>query len=173
MKQFPTARDTQRDSWSYIEKRRGRREIEVTRRRRGGVKRGESTLASNQCPKRSPQPGTPERFAELHREEKRGKGDRSDLGEKSVESLNHVLTLCDPMDFSPPGSSVHGILQARIPEWVAMPFSRSPSQPRAELTSLKSPALADGILPLAPPGNLLIMCPTTITSLELFTPLYI
>ena len=38
-------------------------------------------------------------------------------------------TLWDPMDCSPPGSSVHGILQARILEWVAIPFSRS-SQPR-------------------------------------------
>ena len=38
-------------------------------------------------------------------------------------------TLCDPMDCSPPGSSVHGILQARILEWVAMPFSRGSSQP--------------------------------------------
>ena len=43
----------------------------------------------------------------------------------------HVLgaqscpSLCDPMDCSPPGSSVHGILQARILEWVAMPFSRT------------------------------------------------
>ena len=34
------------------------------------------------------------------------------------------LTLCDPMDYSPPGSSVHGILQARILEWIAIPFSR-------------------------------------------------
>ena len=34
------------------------------------------------------------------------------------------LTLWDPMDCSPPGSSVHGILQARILEWVVMPFSR-------------------------------------------------
>ena len=33
------------------------------------------------------------------------------------------LTLCDPMDCSPPGSSVHGILQARILEWVAISFS--------------------------------------------------
>ena len=39
-------------------------------------------------------------------------------------------TLCDPMDCSPPGSSVHGILQARALEWVAMPFSRESSQPR-------------------------------------------
>jgi len=40
------------------------------------------------------------------------------------------LTLCDPMDCSPPGSSAHGILQARILEWVAMPSSRGSSQPR-------------------------------------------
>ena len=39
-------------------------------------------------------------------------------------------TRCDPMDYSPPGSSVHGILQARILEWVAFPFSRGSSQPR-------------------------------------------
>ena len=37
---------------------------------------------------------------------------------------------CDPMDCSPPGSSVHGILQARILEWVAMPSSRRSSWPR-------------------------------------------
>ena len=40
------------------------------------------------------------------------------------------LCLCDPMDCSPPGSSVHGILQARILEWVAIPFSLGSSQPR-------------------------------------------
>ena len=39
-------------------------------------------------------------------------------------------TLCDPMDCSPPGSSVHGILQARILEGVAIPFSRGSSPPR-------------------------------------------
>ena len=39
-------------------------------------------------------------------------------------------TLCDPMDCSPPGSSVHGILSARILEWVAIPFSRGSSQAR-------------------------------------------
>ena len=37
------------------------------------------------------------------------------------------LTLCDPMDCTPPGFSVHGILQARILGWVAIPFSRGPS----------------------------------------------
>ena len=40
------------------------------------------------------------------------------------------LTLCDPVDCSPPGLSVHGILQARILEWVAIPFSRGSSRPR-------------------------------------------
>ena len=39
-------------------------------------------------------------------------------------------TLCDPMDHSPPGSPVHGILQARILEWVAISFSRGSSEPR-------------------------------------------
>ena len=40
------------------------------------------------------------------------------------------LTLCNPMDCSLPGSSVHGILEIRILEWVAIPFSRGSSQPR-------------------------------------------
>jgi len=47
MKSFSTVRDTQRGSPSSMEKRRGRREIKVTRRRRGGIKRGERKLASN------------------------------------------------------------------------------------------------------------------------------
>ena len=41
------------------------------------------------------------------------------------ESCSVCLTLCDPRDYT-----VHGILQARILEWVAFPFSRGPSQPR-------------------------------------------
>ena len=39
-----------------------------------------------------------------------------------AKSLQSCPALCDPMDCSLPGSSVHGIFQARIPEWVAMPF---------------------------------------------------
>ena len=54
VKRVSTARDTQRGSHSYMEKRRGGREIEVTRRRRGGLKRGETNLASNQFPMCSP-----------------------------------------------------------------------------------------------------------------------
>ena len=40
------------------------------------------------------------------------------------------LTLCDPLDWSPPGSSVHGIHQARILEWASISYSRGSSQPR-------------------------------------------
>ena len=59
-----TVWNTQRGSWSYIEKRRGRKEIEVTRRRRGGVEKRDTDLASNQFPKCSLQPETPK---EIHR----------------------------------------------------------------------------------------------------------
>ena len=47
-----------------------------------------------------------------------------------AKSLKSCLTLGDPMDCSPPGSSVHGILQKRILEWIAFPFSRGSSPPR-------------------------------------------
>ena len=48
----------------------------------------------------------------------------------AAKSLQSCPTLCDPIDGSPPGSSVHGILQARTLEWVAMPSSKGSSQPR-------------------------------------------
>ena len=48
----------------------------------------------------------------------------------SVLVTQSCLTVCSPMDYNPPGSSVHGILQVRILEWVAFPFSRGPSLPR-------------------------------------------
>ena len=82
VKRFSTVRDTQRGSQSYMEKRRGRWGIEVTRRRRGGIKRGESSLATNQFPMRSPQSGALRELQELHREEKREEGDRGDQEEK-------------------------------------------------------------------------------------------
>ena len=64
------------------------------------------------------------------------------------------------MDHSLPGSSVHGILQAKILEWVAISSSRGSSRPRGQALSLMSPALAGRFfflfflffLPLAPPG---------------------
>ena len=59
-------------------------------------------------------------------------------------------TLCNPMDYSLPGSSVHGILQARLLEWVAIPFSRGSSQPRDQTTV--SALQADSLLS-EPPGK--------------------
>ena len=58
------------------------------------------------------------------------------------------LTLCDPVDCSPPGSSVHGILQARILEWVAISFSRN--LPNSGIEPL-SPALAGRFFTTEPP----------------------
>ena len=64
VKRFSTVRDNQRVSQSYMEKRRGRWEIEVTRRRRWGIKQWESNLASNQCTMCSPPSGT---LREVHK----------------------------------------------------------------------------------------------------------
>ena len=77
---------------------------------------------------------------------------KSPLPECEVAQL--CLTLCDPMDYSLPRSSVHGIFQARILKWVAMPSSRASSQPRdwthVSLCLLHCKA---GSLPLVPPGK--------------------
>ena len=59
-------------------------------------------------------------------------------------------TLCDTIDCSPPGSSVHGILQARILEWVAMPCSRGSSWPR-DRTWVS--CIAGGFFTAEPPGK--------------------
>ena len=59
-----------------------------------------------------------------------------------AKSLQSCLTLCRPIDYSPPGSSIHGILQARILEWAVIPPSKGSSWPRDQTRSLLSPALA-------------------------------
>ena len=60
------------------------------------------------------------------------------------------LTFCDPMDCSPPSASVHGILQARILEWVAIPFSRGLPDPGIKPEPL---VLQADSLPSEPPGK--------------------
>ena len=60
-------------------------------------------------------------------------------------------TLCNPMDYSLPGSSVHGILQGRILERVAMPFSRGSSLFKDQKAG--SPTLQPDSLPSKPPGK--------------------
>ena len=83
MKSFSTSRDTQRGSQSYMEKRRGRREIEVSQMRRGGIKRGESKLASNHFLMCAPQSGL---LRDVHgviqRREEGGRRQRWPGGEK-------------------------------------------------------------------------------------------
>ena len=77
MKSFSTVRDTWRGTESYMEKRRGRREIEVIRRRRGGIKRHESKLASNHFPMCSAQSGSLRDVHEFtQRREEGGRGQR-------------------------------------------------------------------------------------------------
>ena len=68
--------------------------------------------------------------------------------ENESEVTQSSLTLCDPMDCSPPGYSVHRILQARILEWVAISFSRGSSQPRDQ-TQVSH--LQEDSLPAEPP----------------------
>ena len=58
-----------------------------------------------------------------------------------VSTFQSCLTVCDPMDYSPPVSSVREILLARILEWIAMPSSRGSSDPGMETARLASPAL--------------------------------
>ena len=70
-----------------------------------------------------------------------------------VQLLQSCLTLYDLMDCSPPGSSVHGILQARILAWVAMLSSRGVPDPRIISASPMSPALQADSLPLSHRGR--------------------
>ena len=71
-----------------------------------------------------------------------------------VLSRSVMSDLFDPMDCSLPGSSGHGILQARVLEWVAVPSSRGSSQPRDwTCVSLCCLHWQAGSLPLAPPGK--------------------
>ena len=73
-----------------------------------------------------------------------------------TELLQSCPALCDPIDCSLPGSSVHGILQAKILEWVAVPFSRGSSAPRDEIGVSYISCVGCWLffLPFAPPGKL-------------------
>ena len=71
------------------------------------------------------------------------------MGAKLLQSRP---TLCDHMDCSPPGSSVHGILQARVLEWVAIPSSRGLTY-RSNLRLLCLLLWQVGPLPTVPPGK--------------------
>ena len=70
-----------------------------------------------------------------------------------AQSLSCVWLFCDPMDCSPPGSSVHGISQAGILEWVAISSSRGSSQPGMKPMSLSSLHRQVDSLPLSHQGS--------------------
>ena len=66
----------------------------------------------------------------------------ADLQDTKVLAAQSCPILWDPLDCSPPGSSVHGICQARILEWVAMPSSRDLPDPGIKPSSFTSPVFA-------------------------------
>ena len=70
-----------------------------------------------------------------------------------ARSLQLYPLLCYPLDCSLPGSSVHGILPAKILEWVPIPSPGDLPDPGIKPRSLMSPALVGGSLPLVPPGK--------------------
>ena len=70
-----------------------------------------------------------------------------------AKSLQSCPTLCDPMDCSPSGSSVHGISQGRIPEWVAIFSSRGSSQTRDWTCISCGSCTAGGFFTAEPPGK--------------------
>ena len=74
-----------------------------------------------------------------------------------VQSFQSCLTLCDPMDSNPTGSSVRGIIQARILEWVAMPSFRGSSQPKDQTHISCSSCISGGCFTTEPPAKPVIL----------------
>ena len=70
-----------------------------------------------------------------------------------MPSLQSCLTLCDPMECSLPDCSVHGILQARTPEWAAMHSFRGSSQPKDQTHISCRSCTAGGFFTTEPPGK--------------------
>ena len=99
--------DTWRGTQSYVEKRRGRREIEVTRRRRGGIKRAESKLASNHFPMCSPV-WTPQRCSWSYIEKRRGRKEtemarriEGGIKRRETDPASNQLPKCSPQPGTP------------------------------------------------------------------------
>ena len=79
----------------------------------------------------------------------------SPMDESESEVAQSYLTLCDPMDCSLPGSSVHGIFQARVLEWGAIAFSKRLHAAAAAKSLQSCPILCDPI-DGSPPGSIII-----------------
>ena len=139
---FPVGRKSTKDwtqllnaTWAFqfMTKKRGGVEIEVERNDGLGVPWGGQK--SDQL--------SDERWARTAGHSDMGSDPRIQLAEECIHAklLQLCLTLCDPMDCSPPGSSVHGILQAR--NWSGLPFPTPGDLPNPgiEPVSLTFPAL--------------------------------
>ena len=87
------------------------------------------------------------------------------------KSRQSCPTLCDLMDLSLPSSSVHGILQARILEWVAISFSRGSSRPRDQTRISCGSCTVGGFWPLSPWGEPSLLPPPTFCLSPCFLPL--
>ena len=107
-----------------------------------GDKARESSLMANSYA------AWPEKERERERETETETEGREKPGSEGLVTQS-CPTLCDPMDCIPPCSSVHGILQVRILEWVAIPFSRGSPDPGIESGSSVSQVTS---LPSEPPG---------------------
>ena len=80
-------------------------------------------------PTQGSKPGLPHCRQMFYRLSHQG-NNKKNIQKSESEVTQLCLSLCDPMDCHLPGSSVYGIFQARILEWVAIPFSRASSRPR-------------------------------------------
>ena len=102
------------------------------------------------------------RILTRHSKDGRTKPDHITSLPPSVSSATQLcVTLCNPLDCSPTGSSAHGIFQARIPEWVAMPYPGDLPDPGIEPTFL---ALQVASLPLSHWGSRREICRVLIKS---------
>ena len=114
-------------------------------------------LAAGQDRAEAGHQGTAERWRSRVHDVPAGAGKllRKHPKESESEVAQSCPTLCDPMDCSLPDSSVHGLLQARILEWVAISFSRESSQPR-DRTGVS--CMQADALPSEPPGKSFFFC---------------
>ena len=103
-----------------------------------------------------------EQWLERHKLYQAAFYDDVDKTESESFVIQSCLTLCNPTDCSPPGSSAHRFLQARILELVAIPFSRASSQPKDQTWVF---SLQADSLPFETPGvhvQIIFLCPTCV-----------
>ena len=126
-------------------------------RRQRGSRKSSKTLTRNPPNFKTMSPKSSINPKHMQSKESYSKVHQNQDATKAVHACFNQVQLCNPMDYSPPGSSVHGILQARMLERVTVPSSRESSQPR-DWTHISYIYLHWQVssLPLALPGKWLI-----------------